>query len=139
MQKKIWEDLKTHNSMQKIFKTRFTTNESILTDITKGGRFVQFQYANMLPLGGAIGMGFMPTNIYYVPSDKKALQYGWPYLLLSLLLGLGIGLIGYRQKNVTEAVLNEHEFAINSRGLNRAIKDTLYHINESINNSPLAY
>ena len=84
-------------------------------------------------------MGFMPTAIYYVPSDKPVLQYGWPYLLLSLLLGLGIGLIGYRQRNVTDAVLSEHESAINSRGLNRTIKDTLYHINESINNSPLAY
>ncbi|MBP3482803.1 MAG: hypothetical protein J6K28_05365 [Alistipes sp.] len=125
--------------MQKIFKTRFTTDEAILTDIRKGGRFVQFQYVNMLPLGGAIGMGFMPTNIYYVPSDKKVLRYGWPYLLLSLLLGLGIGLIGYRQRNVTGAVLNEHKSAINYRGLNRTIKDTLYHINESINNSPLAY
>ena len=48
-------------------------------------------------------MGFMPTAIYYVLSDKPALRYGWPYLLLSLLLGLGIGLIGYRQRNVTDA------------------------------------
>lgn len=90
-------------------------------------------------LGGGICMGFMPTAIYYVLSDKPALRYGWPYLLLSLLLGLGIGLIGYRQRNVTDAFLSEHESAINSRGLNRTIKDSLYHINESINNSPLAY
>lgn len=124
--------------MQKIFKTQFTTDEAILTDIRKGGRFIQFQYTNVLPLGG-IGIGFMPTDIYYIPSDKKALRYGWPYLLLSLLLGLGIGLIGYRQRNVTGAVLSEHESAINSRGLNRTIKDTLYHMNEAINNSPLAY
>lgn len=122
--------------MQKILKTQFTTDESILTDIMKGGRFVQFQYASILPLGGNIGIGFMPTDIYYIPSDKKALQYGWPYLLLCLFLGLGIGLIGYRQRNVTGAILSEHEFAINSCGLNRTIKDTLYHINESIDNSP---
>ena len=64
---------------------------------------------------------------------------GGPPKLLSLLLGLGIGLIGYRQRNVTVAVLSEHESAINSRGLNRTIKDTLYHMNEAINNSPLAY
>ncbi len=38
--------------MQKILKTRFSTDESILMDIKKGGKFVQFQYANILPLGG---------------------------------------------------------------------------------------
>lgn len=43
--------------MQKILKTQFTTDESILTDIMKGGRFVQFQYASILPLGGNIGIG----------------------------------------------------------------------------------
>lgn len=59
--------------MQKIFKTQFTTDEAILTDIRKGGRFIQFQYTNVLPLGGGIGIGFMPTDIYYIPSDKKAL------------------------------------------------------------------
>lgn len=90
-------------------------------------------------LGGGICTGFMPTAIYYVPSDKPAPRHGWPYLLLSLLLGLEIGLIGYRQRNITDAVLSKHESAINSRGLNRTIKDSLYHTNKSINNSPLAY
>lgn len=40
--------------MQKILKTRFSTDESILMDIKKGGKFVQFQYANILPLGGGV-------------------------------------------------------------------------------------
>lgn len=80
----------------------------------------------------------MPTDIYYIPSDKKVLQYGWPYLLLSLLLGLGIGLIGYRQRNVTGAVLYEYELA-KGRKLSRTLRDTLYFMNEAVSNSPLPY
>lgn len=34
--------------MQKILKTRFTTDESILADVKRGGRFVQFQYTKKL-------------------------------------------------------------------------------------------
>lgn len=74
--------------MQKIFKTQFPTDEAILTDIRKGGRFIQFQYTNVLPLGGGIGIGFMPTDIYYIPSDKKALRYGWPTEVVESSLGI---------------------------------------------------
>lgn len=112
--------------MQKILKTRFTTDESILTDIMKGGRFVQFQYMLFFFVGYAV----LPTRIYYIPSDKKAIfSWGGYYLLLCLFLGFGYGLFFYKQRNVTENILNAYH---TSREQDDSLVNALQQINKSI-------
>ena len=91
---------------------------------------MQFQYAYI----GYPRITISPSNIYYVPAGHSAFRYGWPYFLICLILGLGIGLIFYRQRDVTLNILNAHQLDQN-RGLNRTISDTVWRINEDIDNN----
>lgn len=56
----------------------------LLDDVEKGGRFVVYTYVISV-----IFMTFRrPTKtIYYVKSNESAIKYGWPYMILTFLLG----------------------------------------------------
>lgn len=59
------------------------SDAELSNDIAKGGKFVIYTY-----VFSCIIMTFKrPSKIYYIPSNKYAISNGYPYLLLSLILG----------------------------------------------------
>jgi hypothetical protein len=96
--------------------------------LEKGGRFVQFNYAIVTPVYWAK----KPSNIYYIPSDKKAISKGWPYLLVCIFLGLIIGVLFYRETDVTESIKKARDVFSKRFKKNYTFLDTIYRINQDI-------
>lgn len=95
------------------------TYGELYDDIDKGGKFVIFTYAISI-----VVMTFKRPSetIYYVKSNESAISYGWPYLLITILLGwwgipfgpiysIGSIVTSFKGDNVTNDVLK----ALNSK------------------------
>lgn len=67
----------------KIIGIEGMTDGEISLEIQKGGRFVVFQYC-----ASVIVISFLrSSNIYFVRAGGSALSKGWPYILITLILG----------------------------------------------------
>lgn len=85
-QKQENEELEQQRIMKKLSKIEGIENmtyKDLVKDIEKGGKFIYFSYAISLILFS----GKDNSNIFYLPSGELPISKGFPYLILSLLLG----------------------------------------------------
>ena len=109
-------------------KKLYFSDEFITQDLEKGGKFVQFQYVIITPFYWTKN----PTNIYYIPSDKRAISKGWPYLLISIFLGFIAGGLSYKATDVTDAIKKARLILSKRFNKNYTYLDTIYSINQDI-------
>lgn len=108
--------------------SNYFSDEFIIQDMNNGGRFVQFNYIIATPFYWAK----KPSNIYYIPSGKKAISKGWPYLLISIFLGFIVGALVYKERDVTESIKEKRDIFSKRFNKNCTFLDTIYRINQDI-------